>query len=432
MNRIGLLLLLTCFTGVARAQFLMDMLDTTREAGKGLVSIYKKFDYLRIGGYIQPQYQSAQQNGIKTFEGGDFGANVNNRFILRRSRVRIDYVHNTGTKGPGVQIVFQFDANERGFTVRDVWGRVFENRHQLFAFTTGIFARPFGYEVNLSSSDRETPERGRMSQLLMKSERDLGAILTLDSRKKNHSLKYLKVDAGFFNGQGITATGEFDNRKDFIARVALKPRPFGKKIILSAGTSILSGGLVNNTKYVYSTTKVAGISKVVVDSSLDNIGRYSPRQYYGLDAQLKIRNKIGFTELRAEYISGMQTGTNTNSETPAELLSGNDGFQKRKFNGAYFYLLQHLFSLQHQLVLKYDWYDPNTAVKGTEIGAAGANLTAANIKYSSFHAAYLYYMSDNIKLTLCYSKVKNETTQLPGFTSDVKDDVLTCQLQFRF
>ena len=84
-----------------------------------------------------------------------------------------------------------------------------------------MFARPFGYEVNLSSSDRESPERGRMSQLLMKSERDLGAMVSLDARQKGAKLKYLKADFGVFNGQGINATGDFDNTKDIIGNIGL-------------------------------------------------------------------------------------------------------------------------------------------------------------------------------------------------------------------
>jgi len=70
------------------------MLDITKEAGRGMLGIYKKFDHLRLGGYIQPQFQVAESKGIKSFEGGDYTTNVSNRFILRRSRIRIDYVHN--------------------------------------------------------------------------------------------------------------------------------------------------------------------------------------------------------------------------------------------------------------------------------------------------------------------------------------------------
>ncbi|MBC7848394.1 MAG: hypothetical protein H7Y31_01595 [Chitinophagaceae bacterium] len=36
------------------------MIDTTTDMGKGLLNLYGKFDRLRIGGYIQPQFQGAR------------------------------------------------------------------------------------------------------------------------------------------------------------------------------------------------------------------------------------------------------------------------------------------------------------------------------------------------------------------------------------
>lgn len=433
LRKVQLLILLCICSITVPAQFLMDMVDTTKETGRGLLAVYKKFDHLRIGGYIQPQFQVAGSKGIKSVEGGDFAAQVSNRFMLRRSRVRIDYVHYGKEHQPGVQIVFQFDANERAFTVRDVWGRIFENKYKLFSFTTGMFARPFGYEVNLSSSDRESPERGRMSQLHMKSERDLGAMVSFDVRKEKHPLKKLKVDLGIFNGQGINASGDFDNSKDIIGRISLKPTNIHPRLQLSAGISGLSGGLHNNTKYVYTTGTDAGIKKVLVDSSITNINKVSPRKYVGADLQLKFDNgKKRFTELRAEVIAGTQTGTAASPETPNALVTGFDGFHQRRFNGAYFYFLQHLFNSQHQLIIKYDWYDPNSKVKGKEIGAPGSNFTAANIRYNTLGLGYTYYITDNVKLVLYYAMVKNEKTLLPGYTADLDDDVFTCRLQFRF
>lgn len=431
MKRLLPIIILTVLGSRSYGQFLMDMIDTTKETGRGMLAVYRKFDHLRIGGYIQPQFQWAQEKGIKSYEGGDFAAKVNNRFMLRRARVKIDYAHFGNGTEPGVQITFQFDGNERGFTVRDIWGRVFENNFQLFSFTAGMFARPFGYEVNLSSSDRESPERGRMSQTLMRSERDLGAMISLDARKKNHPLRYLKIDAGLFNGQGINAATDFDNKKDFIGRVGMKPHAVGKYVTVSGGASLLYGGLLQNTKYVYHTETVGNTKRTVVDSSATNLDDYSPRKYFGADAQIKIKNKVGFTELRAEFIKGTQTGSVNSSETPTALINGFDGFHIRNFNGAYFYFLQHLFSEKYQLVLKYDWYDPNTKISGNEISAA-ASLSAANIKYNTFGAGIVYYMRENIKLVLYYANVRSEKTQLPGFTEDVKDNVFTARLQFRF
>ncbi len=87
---------------------------------------------------------------------------------------------------------------------------------------------------------------------------------------------------------------------------------------------------------------------------------------------------------------------------------------------------------KHQLLVKYDWYDPNTKVSGTEIGAAGSNFTAANIRYSTLGVGYLNYLTENVKLVVYYAHVKNEKTALPGYTNDLKDNVFTFRIQFRF
>ena len=94
--------------------------------------------------------------------------------------------------------------------------------------------------------------------------------------------------------------------------------------------------------------------------------------------------------------------------------------------------MQNLGSTHHQIGIKYDWYDPNTEVKGNEIGNSGNNINAANIKYSTLGFGYLYYITENVKLVLWYDKITNEKTNLPGFTEDVKDNLFTCRLQFKF
>ncbi len=233
------LLLITSL--LVKSQFLMDLIDTTTDLGKSVLSVSKRFDNIRIGGYIQPQFQVAESKGAKSYSGGDFVTNVNNRFMLRRGRIRFDYIHFNKDVRPSVQFVFQFDGTERGVFIRDFWGRIFENKYKLFAFTIGMFARPFSYELNLSSSDRESPERGRMSQILMKTERDLGAMLSFEPRVKNHPLKYLKIDAGFFNGPGLSSPADYDSHKDFIGRIGLKPFPLSKNINLSMAASYYNG-----------------------------------------------------------------------------------------------------------------------------------------------------------------------------------------------
>jgi hypothetical protein len=430
--------LLLCSTLASKAQFLMDMIDTTTELGKGMFSMYKQYDALRFSGYIQPQFQYIGSKGAKSFAGGDFPERVNNRFMLRRGRVRLDYERRNDDNMPVVLFAFQFDGTERGVFIRDFYGRFFENKWNVLSVTGGMFARPFGFEVNLSSSDRETPERGRMSQLLMRTERDLGAMLTFEPRRKDHPLRFLKIDAGVFNGQGLAGPNDFDSHKDLITRVSLKPiklNALGWQ--LSGGLSMLYGGMEQFTPYIYRTAShTNGRKDFQVDSSASNDGKIAPRHYYGSDVQWRIPNRRGATELRAEYIRGRQTATALTSETPGEIPVDADGKKLplyiRDFDGAYFYFLQSLGSEKHQLVLKYDWYDPNTEISGHEIGDAGSNTTEADIRFDTFGGGYVYYVNEHLKVTLWYDWVRNEATDLPGYTSDVKDDVFTCRLQYRF
>ena len=411
----------------SNSQFLMDMVDTTKDMGKGMLSIFKKYDRVKISGYMQPQFQTIQTKGAKSYAGGDFAPNVNNRFSMRRGRLRIDYVHFSDTKKPSVQFVFQFDGSERGFFTRDFWGRILENNTKLFSFTAGLFARPFGYELNLGSGDRESPERGRMSQSLMKVERDLGAMISFEPRGKTNWLRYVKLDAGVFNGPGLNATADYDSYKDFISRASLKPVPVQKNLLLSAGLSYFNGGLIQADKYLYTLDKSGHFTP---DSSQANIGRKLPRKYYGADAQLKWKHgNDGATEIRGEYWWGTQTASAASNETPAAIFT-TDPYYTRKFNGAFFYLL-HSFDTHNQLGVKYDWLDPNTGLSGTGINTA-ANAHPADIRYNTIGVGYIHYFDDNLKLVAWYDVVKNENSALEGYTTDIKDNVLTLRLQFRF
>lgn len=427
------ILTLLCLTTVVKAQFLMDLIDTTTELGRSVMAVSKRFDNISFGGYIQPQFQYITAKGAKSYAGGDFLPNVNNRFTLRRGRFRFDYLHRDKQGFPEIQLVFQFDGSERGVFIRDFFLRTFESRFKMFALTVGMFARPISYELNLSSADRESPERGRMSQILMRTERDLGAMISFEPKIKDHPLRYLKIDAGLFNGPGLSAPADYDSHKDFITRVGLKPYPITKNLKFSIAASYLNGGFLQNSKYAYHLTNASAGKAFIVDSSSGNIGHIVPRKYYGADAQLKLKTKAGFSEIRAEYMMGRQTSYANTSETPGALLAEAAGaLYFRKFNGAYFYFLNNIFNKHHQLCIKYDWYDPNTEVSGKEIGNNGNNVNEANIKYSTLGFGYIHHLNESLKLVLWYDVVKNESTSLTAYSHDVKDDVLTCRLQFRF
>jgi hypothetical protein len=412
------------------AQRYLSDLDSSLFVKDTLRPFLKKFENIRFTGYFQSQFQVAQSKGAKSFEGGDFSAFASNRFMIRRARLRVDYLMTDKSgKWAKALFTFQFDATERGVNVRDMFVRLYDGRHHIFSATTGLFARPFGYEVNLSSAFREAPERGRMSQILMPTERDLGFMVSLDPQDRNHKLGFLKIDAGLFNGQGLSGTTDFDSHKDFISRLTIKPVKLGQWEI-SNGLSLLMGGWRQATKYVYTLSDHTAAKNFQVDSSLANIGKISPRNYYGADLQLKLHHGWGATEWRGEYWRGKQPGTASSTVNPGTLPQV--PVYRRNFDGAFFCFLQNIINEKHQLIVKYDWYDPNTKIRDKEIGSTGTNFSSADLRFSTLGLGYLFYMNDHVKLLAYYAIVKNQSTQLAGYEKDIKDNVLTFRLHFRF
>ncbi|RDC62456.1 porin [Adhaeribacter pallidiroseus] len=421
--------------------------DSTTSQGEGIYSVFKKFENLKFSGYIQPQFQLAQSAGAPSFAGGNFAANSNNRFMLRRGRIRMEYTMLQHDELPSVAFAFQFDVTERGVQIRDFYGKIYENHFSTFHLTTGMFPRPFGFEVNYSSSQREAPERGRMSQILFRTERDLGLMLSFEPQRKNAALKNLRVEAGLFNGTGVAAPTDYDSHKDFIGRVSLKPSLIAKKLVLSGSVSHYNGGMRQFGKQVYRLNKTVAGPMFQVDSAETNIGKIATRRYYGADAQLKILNKWGATELRGEFITGRQPGIATSSEVPStepttdEITFVNNlpfarkvglPIYHRRFNGAYFYFLQDIKTNRDQIVLKYDWYDPNQEVKNSEIGRLGSNTNEADIKFSTLGGGYIHNFSNNVRFTFWYDWVTNRPTQLAKYAHDYKDNILTIRVMYRF
>lgn len=390
----------------------------------------KRFNGITITGFMEPEFQVGQSKGEASFAGGNFNATSNNRFLIRRGRLRTIYNVISKDSFPVLDMVFEPEITQRGVSLNEINGRLYENRWHLFSVSAGMLVRPFGNEVTYPTRKYESPERGRMSQTLMRGEVDLGMALNFEPKAKNHPLRYIKASVGIFNGQGLTAPGEYDSFKDIIARVALLPLPVSKQFTISGGVSVLNGGIEENNRFIYHTVVQNGKHQNQVDSSLDNIGKKAPRRYYGADLQLKYNyGKGAATELRFEYWKGTQSASGSSSETPVALLT--EPYYIRHFNGMFLYFIQTL-TPKHQIVFKYDTYDPNSDVKGGEIGAAGANLGAADIKYNTLGMGYHYYWNNNIRLTFWYDVVHNESTLLNGYTSDVKDNVFTCRLQLRF
>src|SRR4051812_46434669 len=121
-------------------RFLTDY-DSTLFIRDTVRPFLKRMENLRFSGYIQPQFQFASAKGAPGFEGGNFSDSSQSRFMLRRARIRVDYIlpsrkYNT----PMALFAFQYDITERGAFARDIFLKVFEPRRQHFSLTMGLFA----------------------------------------------------------------------------------------------------------------------------------------------------------------------------------------------------------------------------------------------------------------------------------------------------
>lgn len=371
-----------------------------------------KMGSLKFSGYVQGQWQWAESKGAAAFgDGGSFNKNSDNRFMIRRGRIKFTY--QVGI----VQAVIQPDFTEKGVGIKDAYVAV-TSKSKIIGGQVGLFDRPFGYEISYSSSLRESAERSRVFLSLFPNERDLGAMLNL-------KYKEFTLNAGLFTGNGIGV--ETDSRKDFIGRLDWLKKMENAQV--GVAFSYYYGGVVSPTAEHFSMKKGGGFQSIGND-----IGRPMLRQYFGVAAQYLQQWGAGTTNIRAEVLWGRQPGTfkNNNDPSGSSFGVGTDPLYLRNFLGYYAILVQDIGRSKHSVVLKYDYYDPNTKVGGNNIGQLDGT-GAADIAYSTFGVGYLFRWNQNLRLMAYYDMVDNEKSDnLKGYGSRIKQNVFTARVQVKF
>jgi hypothetical protein len=409
----------------------LDGLSESFAEYRGYVDALRK---IKITGYLQTQFRYTDLINtpftVGNFSGGAFPANTKNLFQVRRGRIKFNY-DNTLT-----QFVIQADFINTGFTLKDAYLSVTDPWSRTFGLQAGVFDRPFGYEISFSSSNRETPERSRLFQTLFPGERDLGAKLIVAPQTGPFSS--LRLDVGLFNGVGPNAN-EVDNFKDLVGHLGYQI-PFEQaNAELDLGVSGYLGNVRSASKYIYAMADPGtGVKKFVADSTATNLSTGVARTYFGFDAQLYLNVlPFGGTILRGEVISGKQPGTLSSNASLQAAVSGD--IAKRSFSGYYAYLVQNI-GAHDQVVVKYDVLNPNTEVSTSDF-RTGTNLTAADIAFKTLGLGYVHYLDDNVKLVLYYELISNDQldpallvagSSLYPYTSDVRDNVLTVRMQYKF
>lgn len=413
---------------------IISSLESRVSKAESDLSFWKK---LKINGWVQAQYQQTDTVGAATVAGGGFQSNSDNRFILRRGRIKFTYEQSFA------QYVLQFDVIDPTLTaplnstttptatntipfavnVRDFYVKINAPFWKPLTVTVGMQNRPFGFEIAQSSQYRETPERSRFTQMLFPNERDMGVMFTLQALKTS-PWHIVKINAGMFNGSGIAR--EFDSKKDFIGQIVLNNSTKNEKIQYGLGVSYYYGGTVQTDSTVYSTVSN---NIFTADKNGNNIGGYAKREYFGVDAQISYDSKIGITTLRGEYIQGTQPGSA--SSVRSFEITPVGAMYVRQFNAGYVYLIHKIANLPIQLVYKFDFFDPNTNVEGTSITSSG-KFGTGDVKYTTQGYGINYLVSSNLKFMFYYDLITNETTSLTGYNYDKKDNLATVRVQYRF
>ncbi|MDR0574709.1 MAG: hypothetical protein LBG96_11880 [Tannerella sp.] len=416
-----------------------------------LESAIKTLQKFKVSGYIQTQYQVAQENAELSTNMKVGGPNENidtsySRFGIRRGRIKFTYEEGIASG------VFQLDITESGVGVKDAYLNIKDPWFQTSNLRSGIFERTFGYEISYSSSRRESPERSTIFQTLFPNERDLGTAIYLQPAKTS-PLNFLHLDIGIFAGNGIKS--EMDNRLDFIGRL-YATNNIGSHAKYGIGASYYNGGMMQLSKSVYT---MDGDAFVLDKDSAGNFRKYAKREYFGIDGQFNIIAKAGMTKIHAEYLFGQQPGLKASSKSPNTGVLGtviremnpdlviNDTYI-RNFSGGYIMFTQDLGKLPFTAVLKYDWYDPNTKVKGSEtgkeVGQDQYKTGFADLTQNTLGFGALWRVNNNFRLTAYYEinnyeksdllyafnpKTNGEKTYV---VDNLKRNVFTLRLQYKF
>lgn len=417
---LGLFLGITALGGSAVAQ--NSKLDSLAKE----VSLLKKqtsaLSNLKVSGYLQAQYQYADTLGAKTFNGGNFADELDNRISVRRARIKFGYDLSFGSA------VLLLDATEKGISVRNAYLHLIAPFAKSISFTGGIVERPFGYAIEYSSSAMEVVERPMMFQTLFPGEQEVGAMLTYRSNDQS-ALKGLTIKGSFFNGNGINA--DVDSFKDFIGKLSYSGFS-NDRIYLNFGASLYYGNVYNPTATLFEMGKADGADAFIGRTA--KVGERLKRQYMGFDVQLSIKTPVGKTQLVSEYITGKQPGTSKSSKSPDYAKLPTEASYLREFAGGYLTIIQQI--TKFAVYGRYDFYDPNTAVKGDNVGKQGAGATATNaadLRLTSTSIGTFYEPNKNLRFTVqydfnSYEKTSNGKFAVPG----LENNVLTLRAQYKF
>ncbi len=260
---------------------------------------------LRIGGYIQAQYEANQLSEDQLQQGG---APLNqDRFLVRRARLRLDH------DWEYVRAALELDGN----TVRGVTfgirraeasvlyrGNATGGQPPLVMLTLGVMDIPFGYELLEPTRDRPFMERSFGSLSLFPTDQDIGV-------RVSGGIDFFRYAVAIMNGEPVDNNGfprDPNSAKDVLGRLGVD---------VKTGALSLGGGTSFATGKGFHAGQEAGKNQLVwrdtdQDGSFDNgeiaavpasgatPSKNFERWALGLDVEAELQTKLGRSKLYAE------------------------------------------------------------------------------------------------------------------------------------
>jgi phosphate-selective porin len=346
-----------------------------------------KLNKIKVSGYIQTQFESYQQDLVKTND-------PVNTFYIRRARIKFSY-----EAADGLKFVLQPDFRTGNLYLKDAYAVVNIPGLKSLSLWAGQFNRP-NYEVEYSSNQLEVLERSRIIRTLYPGESEIGLKLEYLPLRIPIKLQLAMLN-GNFTGKEAK---DVDTRKDLMARAVYSFEFPGAGIGIDVGAHGYYGSLMAKTKYILNYENQ-------MDSITMSPGSYLDKKWAGGELQI-FYDLLGGISFKGEFIKGKNAFPGDSRTNPYKI---------KNFTGYYTYLIKNI-GKKNQFIARYDYFDPNSKLSGDEAGT--------DIAYGTLALAWQYYLNDNIRLTLQYEMPRNETNS--AIPDQLKDNILGIRVQANF
>ncbi len=328
-------------------------------------------DGIKVGGYVQAQYESHQDSEDQLLQGGQL---LNqDRFVLRRARLKVE----RAWKYSSVMIELDGNTVHGGhFGVQHAEASVFYrggNRADMLPvaqLTFGQFDTPFGYELMLESP-RERPfmERSRASLSFWPSEPDVGARLS-------GQIAFLTYHVAIINGEPLGERTGFPLQDP--ERIQGHHGPYRReragvrrdpRVRRRVGAERLRVPLGNRQHQGHPglatiSTRTGHSDSTELQAIEGQTGQISQNFFHwaiGADAQLRVETKLGMTQLYGEVVAA------SNMDRALYIADPVLAHLDTRELGYYVGVVQQV-TPYGVVGLRYDYYDPNSDILTSQGG----------------------------------------------------------------